>query len=166
MILVGAVLLAAFSVGQSAPNPPSPPRMRSEMEAVAPVVPPEFRFIITAATREQLTVRSLDGGSIPVDISGSNAWDYRLYQRGRYLGIRLSGYEVVGYLLVDRAARAENVIKTGSEPLFSGDSRWVAAVGITDADQGNFEAIGLWEVGTSTTTRRFSTNAVPLSSDW
>jgi hypothetical protein len=140
--------------------------MVSDTETVVPVVPPEFRSVIAEAARGHLTLRSLDGRDIPVDISGYNAWDYRLFQNGRYFGMRLSGYEVVGYVLVDRAARADNVIDTGREPLFSDDGHWFAVAGLTDASQGNFEAIGLWEVGPSGTTRRFFTDAVPISTDW
>jgi len=166
MASIGVAILSLLALAQSAPNPPNPPRMGSDTKSVVPVVPPEFRSVVTGATREKLTVRSLDGRNIPVVISGYNVWDYRLYQNGRYFGMRLSGYEVVGYLLVDRAARANNVIDTGREPLFSDDGQWFAVAGITDADQGNFEAIGLWEVGPSSTTRRFFTDAVPLSDDW
>jgi hypothetical protein len=166
MLWVDAVVLSLLALAQGAPIPPNPPRVGWDSETAVPVVPPEFRSIITGATREKLTVRSLDGRSIPVAISGYNVWDYRLYQNGRYFGMRLSGYEVVGYLLVDRAARTGNVIETGKEPLFSDDGHWFAVAGLTDADQGNFEGIGLWEVGPTSSTRRFFTNAVPLSSGW
>jgi hypothetical protein len=140
--------------------------MGAYSETPIPAVPPEFRAVIAGATRDTLTVRALDGRNITVDIGGYQLWDYRLYQNGRYFGMRLSGYEVVGYVLVDRAARKNNVIDTGDAPLFSDDGHWFAVAGLTDADQGNFEGIGLWEVGPTSSTRRFFTNAVPLSSDW
>jgi hypothetical protein len=165
-MLVGAAFLSLLALAQSTLEPPIPPRVGFDSETLVPVVPPKFRSVISSATREKLTVRSLDGRSIPVDIRGYNVWDYSLYQNGRYFGMRLSGFEVVGYLLVDRAARTDNVIDTGREPLFSDDGHWFAVAGLTDADQGNFEAIGLWEVGSSGTIRRFFTNAVPLSTGW
>jgi len=165
MTSVGVGVLLLISLVQNTPNPSPPSRVGPGGETVVPVIPPEFRSVITGATREKLTVRSLDGRPIPVDIGGYNVWDYRLYESGRFLGMRLSGYEVAGYLLVDRAAHG-NVIETGREPLFSNDGHWFAVAGITDADQGNFEGIGLWEVGPTSSTRRFFTNAVPLSSDW
>ncbi len=166
MIFIGVAVMALLTPAQGAPSPSSPPRVGWDGKNEIPVIPQEFRSVIANAAPEKMMVRSLDGRIIPVDIAGYNVWDYRLYQRGRYLGMRLSGYEVVGYLLIDRAARTNNVIATGSQPLFSNDGRWFAVAGITDADQGNFEGLGLWEVHPTDTVRRFFTDAVPLSSDW
>lgn len=167
MVSVGVAILSFFAAAQSQPVPPPPQfRMGSDTETPIPAIPDRFRSIITGATREALTVRSLDGRDIRVPISGYSVWDYRLFQNGRYLGMEMSGYEVVGYQLIDRAARKHAVIETGSKPLFSDDGHWFAVVGLTDASQGNFEAIGLWEVGPTGTTRRFYTDAVPISTDW
>ena len=162
--VVGLTLLA---VSQSAPVPPAPKyRMSDDSETPIPAIPPEFRSIISGATRDTLTLRALDGRKIPVAISGYRVWVYRLYQNGRYFGMELSGYEVFGYVLVDRAALNDNVIETGNAPLLSDDGRWFAVAGKTDADQGNFEGIGLWEVGPRSSTRRFFTNALPSGSQW
>jgi len=167
MASVGIAILSLLMSMQSGPVPPPPQfRVSPDTESPVPAIPDKFRSIVTGATREALTVRLLDGRHIRVPIRGYRVWDYRLFQNGRFLGMGMSGYEVVGYQLIDRAARANNVIDTGKEPLFSEDGHWFAVAGITDADMGNFEAIGLWEVGPATTTRRFFTNAVPLSDDW
>ena len=162
----GAAILLGLALPQNAPIPPAPPRIVADTTPQRPETPAEFRSVISSASREKIVIRALDGGEIPVDISGYQLWDYRLFSNGRYFGTRVSGYETTGYLLVDRAAPNDPITITGKPPLFSPDGRWFAVAGLTDADQGNFEGIGVWEVTPSRTVRRFFTNAVPLSSDW
>ncbi|HEX6741075.1 MAG TPA: hypothetical protein VF079_04690 [Sphingomicrobium sp.] len=168
MVSVGVAILSFLALVQSSGPVPPPPefRMGADTPTPVPAIPAEFRSVIKRATREQLTIRALDGHDIPVDISGWRLWDYRLFQNGRYFGMEMSGYEVVGYLLIDRAARKRTVIATGRAPLFSSNGRWFAVAGLTDASQGNFEGVGLWEIRPSGTTRRFFTDALPPSTDW
>ena len=167
MVSLGVAVLSLLAAARSEPVPPPPQfRMGPDTETPVPSIPDKFRSIIPSATRETLTVRSLDGRDIRVPIGGYRVWDYRLFQNGRYLGMEMSGYEVVGYQLIDRAARNHAVIETGNRPLFSDHGHWFVAVGLTDASQGNFEAIGPWEVGPLGSTRRFYTDAVPVSTDW
>jgi hypothetical protein len=167
MVSVGVAILSLLAAAQSEPVPPPPQfRMGPDTETPVPSIPDKFRSIIKGATREVLTVRALDGRDIPVHISGYRLYDYRLFQNDRFLGLEWSGYVVVGYLVIDRAARENAIIATGRQPLFSNDGHWFAVAGLTDASQGNFEAIGLWEVGPLGSTRRFYTDAVPISTDW
>lgn len=133
----------------------------------APVIPPALRPMVREATANRLLVRSLDGGTIAVDISEMMPERFAAFGGGRFLGFAFTGYEYYGYLLIDRAARGDAaVIETGGSPAFSPDGRHFAAIQLSGSGWGNLEGLGLWDVGAGAVTQRLFLSALPAGEDW
>lgn len=164
-----ALLAAAIFCPAAAQEPP----LRTEYERLTerpkplPEVPAELRAVVVAVSPARLEVRALSGQVIPVDIEWWEPSEFRLLRRGRFLGMRRSGYEDYGYVLVDRAAAGERaVLDTGHLPRFSADGRFFAAAEVSPAGYSNLEGIAVWEVLEDRTVRRFYTDALPDAWEW
>jgi hypothetical protein len=163
--LTGVLLAAQPALAQQPPMTELEQAMGRRK--TAPEIPPALRPMVQEATANRLLVRSLDGGTIEVDISEMVPADFEAFGGGRFLGFVFSGYEDFGYVLIDRAARGEAArIETGAKPVFSPAGRHFAAVQLSGSGWGNLEGLGIWEVSPRAVTQRLFFSALPAGEDW
>jgi hypothetical protein len=163
---LASILFAALPVAAQQP-PLTELEQAIGHRKTAPVIPPALRPLVREATANRLLIRSVDGGTIAVDISEMLPERFETFLGGRFLGFAFTGYEYYGYLLIDRAAHGEAArIETGAAPVFSPDGRHFAAVQLSGSGFGNLEGLGIWDVGATAVAQRLFMSALPAGEDW
>ncbi|MEG3145513.1 hypothetical protein U1839_12705 [Sphingomonas sp. RT2P30] len=152
---------------------PEPHLARNDPHYAVPLsaplsIPRAYRNIVSS-TRRVMTIQSLGQKPVCVELGElvGEATDFRSYNK-RFLGFYHRGFEAFGYRLIDRVGQID--IETGDAPDFSEDGTMLASVQLVpEGDmEGDFDAIGIWEVMPDRTVIRaaFASDAVPRGALW
>lgn len=173
-IAIGLALsLTAMSSPALAAGPPDPrscPRPTSpesgERERAKPLAVPRMLREMMGSSLYYLTLSTLGGGRICIDVSWVNEADkFTLSPDRRFVSFRWIGYETYGHKLVDRTSRG-NIVEVGAMPVFSPSRRRFAAIDQDESDSGSIYGLVLWRVRMAGVEELARLDDIPKMTDW
>jgi hypothetical protein len=116
------------------------------MQRKGPIpVPREFAGLVKSDL-QHFAVSTMSGATICIDTSGIDEIDeVTASPDKRFLAFNWLGYEVFGYLLIDRTGKGQ-VVDTGNAPLAPPSGMRFAAIDLSESGFGSLNGLAVWKI--------------------
>lgn len=170
MLAIGLAAISAPALAAGPPDPRSCPTPVSpesgERERSKPLPVPRMLREMMGSSLYYLTLSTLGGGKICIDVSWVNEADkFTLSPDQRFVSFRWLGYETYGHKLIDRSSRGE-IVEVGEMPVFSPSRQLFAAVGQDESDNGSIYGLLFWRVRLAGVQELARLDDIPKMTDW